>query len=138
MNYTLYSQRLDANQKHDGWIYDRFPATFRTQLVYIVRDLPVKEPFWQRFNQWFEREKGWTPKIYFIQESSHPQRKKLEYRLEQLDDFEFLDLIDGLFHQITKTLEPADWNDAVQELNRRFEQHRLGYFFSQGHIQRKG
>ena len=63
MNYTLYSQRLDAYKKHDGWIYDRFPATFRTQLVYIVRDLPVKEPFWQRFNQWFEREKDGRPKF---------------------------------------------------------------------------
>lgn len=105
MNYTLYSQRLDAYKKHDGWIYDRFPATFRTQLVYIVRDLPVKEPFWQRFNQWFEREKGWTPKIYFIQESSHPQREKLEYRLEQLDDFEFLDLIEGSFIK-----SPRRWN----------------------------
>ena len=151
--YKLFSQRKreEENGVSDVYIYDRFCVEFRTQYLYIVRDIfnsNGKEyyytykgnvNFWEIICERFAREKGlkYLPSYRY---DDFNDASAYEKYVDVCNDANFLDLMDYTFTVIVSNKAAANIigkekiNSAIEELNYRFKQYSLGYEFINGKL----
>lgn len=152
----LYSERKrDVNGEPEIYLYDSFPSPFRRQLFLIISDVMTKivsmthRAFWTQLHDVFCREKGIKSMGSLEADEYDESRAKdnFEEYIESATDTDILDIMDFAFQVFDKFYRGSfgsnpllgideSIDNAMAELNRRFEQHRLGYEFSNGEIRR--
>lgn len=154
--FTLLSNRM-KNEKNEPevYIYDQLPASFRTQVFYIIEDVLENYckydsmDFWLEIHDSFSREKGLKRLgSHYNVDWSEPAKHNIEEYLDNSSVEDVLDFIDYVFCVFDNGLRklhldygfdvPKDdiINKAIAELNFRFKQHGLGYEFIGGEIVR--
>ena len=147
--YKLFSER---NKKQTGemdvYIYNNIPTPFRNQLFYIIDELinkynkylmSAEVNIWQTTHDFFCREKG----LKEMSDESRYYRGKIEKFIDMASDLDLLDFIDLAFHYFCFVAQKIHSHDpycdakkstvdAIDELNERFQQHRIGYEFIDG------
>ncbi len=149
--FKLFSER---NKKHteevDVYIYDKIPKEFRVQLFFILNDIIDKqnEVFWQsQTDIWVLIHKGFCKEVGLkeMDDEYGPTSKKIENFIDKASTQRLLDFIDYAFSHLEyygiKAHEYNPYsgikkimNNAITDLNDRFQQHKLGYEFSNGEL----
>lgn len=152
--FNLLSERIkNASGEPEVYIYDNFPKEFRNQVYYIMKD--VIKPYcsygcsdlWNAMHDAFAREKG-LKKLGSYECTWNTSYG--EYNIEEYldcssntDVLDFIDFIFSIFNKVLRETKPDrqyDYDskkkvdDAIEELNFRFKQHKLGYEFVNGEI----
>ena len=144
--YKLFSERnKESMDEVDVYSYDNIPTSFRNQLFFIVHDTidELNEKisnsdidFWEIIHNGFCREKG----LKGMTDGFRYYTRSVEGFIDKSSDTDLLDFIDYAFHyfwfaaqKIAKTnpyyRTESIYQNAISELNERFQQHRLGYEF---------
>lgn len=147
--YRLYSERnKQPTDDIDIYVYDNLPTSFRNQVYFIIEDVINKYNeylkyhdvnIWQTTHDLFCREKG----IKEMSSESRYYTDKIEKYIDKALDADLLDFIDFAFHYLCYVAQKIHSQDpysnanktiliAIEELNDRFQQHRLGYEFVDG------
>ncbi len=149
--FDLYSRRKkDVEDTKDIFIYDIFPPTFRNQFYWIVEDVFSKVE--KQNYQWgdiehllcekFAREKGMKYVSGYF-DGSENVIGDFEYYIDKCSEEDFLDLLDFIYgafisnEKIQSQCYTGDddfFKNAIDELNLRLKQHRLGYEFVNNEI----
>ena len=148
--FKLFSERNKTQTNEvDVYTYDNIPITFRNQLFYTIKDVIErfdKYPLIQRVNVWelthnlYCREKGLKN-----MGDQYDELDNIEEYIDIAEDTDLLDFIDFAFHYyiyIAKkilSVDPLcdankDVQDGIDDLNYRFQQHKLGYAFVNGKL----
>jgi hypothetical protein len=156
--FSRRKKRLEKEGKQDIYQYDSLPQPFRVQVTHIWKDaigpfsvdslgLGMESPsnqIWKFIQESLCREKG----LYSLSQlEAHPPNQCIDYLLRSNTD-DALDLIELSFRVIDRVVR--QWNpwqieqakitqnpdDAIQELNERFQQHGIGYRYMGGIIVR--
>lgn len=148
--YKLFSQRKReaVGDIPDIYEYNSFPEAFRNQFFHIVSDVLDKANngtdygYGRRINFWeltcdlYAREKGM--KSISVEFGSENTSYAYESYVDTCNNEDFLDLLDFTVgyifgHPLTKRYAGDDAvENAISELNYRFQQHSLGYEFISG------
>jgi len=159
--YDIFSKRKDKQNKKDGadvYLYDEIPYTLRVQIVLIWKDAIGIEigrpdyleeyynPIWGRIFNILTKEYG----VFALGKSNELfSNQCIGFLLNVNDINNLLDIIELSFRLVEeiqdtiitfrdncfKITQKAE--DAINELNERFEEHSVGYFYDSGHIFRK-
>ena len=151
--FELLSERLkNKNGEPEVYIYDDFSGEFRNQVFYIVSD--VLDPYfendhsdlWEFIHDSFAREKGLKKLGNYEVTWAEYGEHNIEYYLDNSSSEDLLDFIDytfNIFDTVLRDVKPrysyennfnSNIDKAIQELNYRFKQHRLGYEFVNGEL----
>ena len=151
--FKLFSDRnKKPTEEIDVYIYDSLPTAFRNQLFFIINDTVdvLYRSSWDHdINIWgvihdgFCREKG----LKEMDKNTRYINKKIENFIDNAQTDDLLDFIDYVFNdflffsiQIKRVDSLSKINveikEAITELNDRFQQHKLGYEFSNGELLR--
>lgn len=151
--FELLSERLkNKNGEPEVYIYDDFSGEFRNQVFYIVSD--VLDPnfendhsdLWEFIHDSFAREKGLKKLGNYEVTWAEYGEHNIEYYLDNSSSEDLLDFIDytfNIFDTVLRDVKPrysyennfnSNIDKAIQELNYRFKQHRLGYEFVNGEL----
>lgn len=135
----------------DVYSYDEVPSPLRVQIIYIVRDAfehvpyDVKGPYYESIERVLCREYGMLrlpvensiPGIhaggYNVARIDH-EGALFEYLLRQEEIEKIIDVIELFFRFMHKYTTPAAEHSAIQDLNSRFKEHGVGYYFANGEI----
>lgn len=152
--YKLFSQRKKeaSGDIPDVYEYEVFPESFRNQFLHVVNNLFEKGnknkvlmysygdsfDFWEVTCELFAREKG----LKYIQGRGgyHNTSSAYEWYVDNSTDEDFLDLLDFtitwiFYHEVSiNILGKESVEDAISELNYRFQQHSLGYEIINGEL----
>lgn len=148
-----YRKRLDErNDEPEVYSYDVAPAQLRHQIAMAFREGigPYSSPRYggrSAYEYWKKLDKICSKEIYsyltYIRESQLDERfSEFLNNVENIDDF--LDAVEigcrvlSALRSHYRGLRGADSEagDAIEEINRRFEQHAIGYQFENSHIVR--
>lgn len=154
--FKLYSERQrDKNGEPEVYIYDSFSSAFRTQLFLIISDVLSRirsfsnRAIWTELHNVFCREKG-IKSLGSVEADAYDDfraKHNFEEYIDAATDMDLLDIIDFVFRVFYNIYRGSFGHNsligidetidkAIAELNRRFEQHRLGYEFTNGEITR--
>lgn len=141
----------------DVYQYDSLPKAFRIQVAHIWktaigpyfdwdstydRSEPQPNQAWRCIHDTLARERG----VFSLVEKDWHEAAKCERFLLEADTNSALDIIELSFRLIDRALrrvgsyERQGWhmtqdpNDAIEELNHRFQEHGIGYQFVDGEI----
>ena len=152
--YKLFSQRKKEvlGEIPDVYEYEVFPESFRNQFLHIINNLFAKGnknanlgygyrerfDFWEITCELFAREKG----LKYIQGRGGYNNTSTAYELyvDKSTNEDFLDLLDFTISRIVyheqsiNILGSESIEDAIEELNYRFQQHYLGYEIINGDL----
>lgn len=151
--FRLYSDRLkDRENEVEVFEYDVLPDKFRHQLLFIINDVIsglafTNKRLWTQLHNAFCREKGLESLGYHSIDLITESDSKDNFReyLDRADDEDILDLVDFVFQVFDKHYRAFFGsnsfhdvqnliNNAITELNFRFQQHHLGYEYTNGEI----
>ena len=136
--------------------YDVLPNQFRVQVVYIWRSA-IGEPYyypsipmsvWERIRDTLAREMGKLRLVESTLHSSNPMEHCVQFLLASKDVDQVLSLIEISFLEIDTTMKEVYQyggnlngsdvsqtpDDAIKELNFRFQEHAIGYQYEAGRI----
>lgn len=155
--FSSRQRRLEQGNPSAAYPYDPLPASFRVQVTYIWNraigrynsDLllskdeePVSNALWKRLHDWLAEEKG-------LDSLGNPRHTKKAQFVEYFRNASTLDALDALemsFFAIEALLNDlSDYEkqqagitegpvEAIAALNRRFQEHGLGYEYTGGEI----
>jgi Domain of unknown function (DUF7014)/AbiJ N-terminal domain 4/HEPN domain len=149
---NLYSKRRKAELKvgqADVFQYDTVPPGLRAQVVHIWRDALGRANQDAAFERWqvihylAAREAGVMTLVKYV---SNPQEACEEWFLDVASDEAALDMIDLTFMVIYRSVGKLDQldrsrhgitvsaADAIDELNKRFREHSLGFQHENGQL----
>ena len=136
--------------------YDSLPDGFRAQVLHILRDsvirlsdLDGRREWWVYIHDALAREMGVLDIVRGHSGSRNDQRMNdcLQFLSESQDVHQVLSLIELLFkfidivirqalieHPHAYALNPQTPDDAIEELNHRFQEHSIGYQYLGGQI----
>jgi AbiJ N-terminal domain 4 len=149
MDYELYSlreKRLSNSETKEVYRYKNFPDAFFEQVIHIWHDTLGCEPYGINLlvdENWFHlytelenyicREKGFRS----LGKGDNSYHRCVNYLRSMISLNEQLDLIEYSFRLVQKySYRVRDVNNhpAIKELNKRLQQHSLGYAFVSGQI----
>lgn len=162
MILELFSKRNKAKKDHDVYEYEVLPNAFRVQVTYILNDLFGErgeklyeimriENIYKNLVEWLARDFG---VFHLTQDYKHEYHG---YNLEFINGFlseknvlkaiDYIELACRFANNISKDEKYAYnverysfdeiTNNAIEELNYRFNEHSLGYQFVEGQIIRR-
>lgn len=150
--YKLFSQRKKEamGEIPEIYEYNSFPESFRNQYVFIVSDVFEKanrsnsyygrtDDLWNITCELYAREKG-LKGIAGDYYTSYNNKSAYKDYVDKCSDSDFLDLLDFtvthiLCSEVTKRCVGNEViNQAIFELNYRFDQHSLGYEVINGEV----
>lgn len=155
MFFETYSYRKRLGERNDEpevYSYDVAPAQLRHQIAMVFRESigPYNKPLHgvrSAYEYWKKLDKICSKEIYsyltYIRESQLDERfSEFLNNVGNIDDF--LDAVEigcrilSILSSRPRDLRGADSEagDAIEEINRRFEQHAVGYQFESSHIVR--
>jgi hypothetical protein len=137
----------------DVFQYDELPQAFRVQVLYILVEaigrwrgghnprLYWPNQCWVEIHQIVAKEKG----LFQLAEEGHDPYYWSHHFLLNASTMDALDLIDAAFHYVDtviRKVHPGERSlvrqvnpdSAIDELNGRFREHRIGYEFAGGEI----
>ena len=150
--FNLLSQRIkNRDGEPEVYIYEKIPKEFRNQVFYIITDVielydDINFDLWGFMHDGFAREKGLKKLGYFDDAIRECAKQNIEEYLDHSNDIDLLDFIDYAFNVFDTKLKTIQLEhgynfnsiknvrDAINELNDRLKQHRLGYEFVNGEI----
>lgn len=146
--FELLSERLkNMNGEPEIYIYDDFSGEFRNQVFFTVSDVlnlyfeNDHSDMWGFIHDSFAREKGLKKLGNYEVTWANYGEHNIEYYLDNSSSEDLLDFIDYTFNIFDSVLRDVkqrysyennsntNVDKAIQELNYRFKQHRLGYEF---------
>lgn len=155
--YSKRKRRLEHAGQQDPYQYDLFPTAFRNQVVHIWRSAigryfrdetygfaqpsPAND-FWELIEDTLSREHG---NFALGVRGPDPASRSILY-LSTADTAGVLDILELSFRVIDRIVREKfpfgnpqaritqTANDAIEELNHRFLEHRIGYQYSNGEI----
>lgn len=161
-NYDLYSKRkklAERGNKPEVYQYTNLPIEFRRQVIHIwitaigtyyqkqhfAESTPLVNDLWYTIHNSLARELG---KFNLGRESQNPFEQCKSFLLDQntpidnvLDVIELtFRYIDELIPKILQDYQQGQFyvsqlpEDAINELNRRFQEHAIGYQYNDGQI----
>lgn len=151
--FSRRKAREESGQAPDVYSYDYLPESFRTQVVHVLRDtigiyagdnILGSSAVWKMVHKILLKEYG----VFHLGSPSDPDREVLDFLLNA-DDVLALDVIEICMRAIDSLVRKwssddrrrfhanQDAQDAISEINTRFEQHGLGYEYLNGSIIRK-
>jgi len=162
MILELYSKRNKAKKDHDVYEYEVLPNAFRVQVTYILNDLFGErgeklyeimriENIYKNLVEWLARDFG----VFYLHETY--RHDIYNYKSEFINGFlseknvlkaiDYIELACRFANNISKDEKYAYnverysfdeiTNNAIEELNYRFNEHSLGYQFVEGQIIRR-
>ncbi|ENX04555.1 STM4504/CBY_0614 family protein [Acinetobacter modestus] len=162
MVLELFSKRNKPKKEIDVYTYNNLPDQFRVQITYVLQDLFGEsgeklyeivriENIYKNLVQWLVRDFG----VYYLHQSY--RHDIYSYRAEFINgflsekDFEkAMDYIELAFRVANNIAKNEDYENsvkrcgfdvvnqnAIEELNYRFDEHGLGYQFVEGEIIRR-
>lgn len=160
--FDLYSKRKkrQLGDVPDVYVYDIIPNGLKIQIVHIWEDAlgnPEKDhdnnnrmmPLYQELIEILRREYQvfkLSPQTFDRNDKQYAYPELREYFLATNDTDRVLDIIEMTFMAIDKITRDYEYlsrsesdkiaNSAIDELNRRFKEHGIGYFYSDGIIGR--
>jgi hypothetical protein len=160
--FDTYSKRLKKSEQgttREVYKYDYLPEPFRVQVIHIWRsaigafvepspfgwedDHPISNSYWTLIHNTLIRERG----VFKLADGSNPAVRCRRYLMEQSVDgaLDIIELSFRLIDRVARNLEAyekenagitQDADDAIRELNYRFNEHHIGYQFIEGEIVR--
>lgn len=162
MILELFSKRNKAKKDHDVYEYEVLPNAFRVQVTYILNDLFGErgeklyeiiriENIYKNLVEWLARDFG----VFYLHETY--RHDIYNYKSEFINGFlseknvlkaiDYIELACRFANNISKDEKYAYnverysfgeiTNNAIKELNYRFNEHSLGYQFVEGQIIRR-
>lgn len=162
MILELFSKRNKAKKDHDVYEYEVLPNAFRVQVTYILNDLFGErgeklyeimriENIYKNLVEWLARDFG----VFYLHETY--RHDIYNYKSEFINGFlseknvlkaiDYIELACRFANNISKDEKYAYnverysfdeiTNNAIEELNYRFNEHSLGYQFVEGQIIRR-
>jgi hypothetical protein len=158
--FDLFSKRLKARSAaaQDVYRYDVIPQPLRVQIVYIWQDAlgnpnkdsdydGIQKDAYQFIVDTLCREYG----VFYLGTknerqygSYHPISELVNFFLSEIEFNKTIDIIELSFRVIDKMTRKYDYfknydydnivNQSIAELNNRFREHAVGYFYSDGAI----
>ena len=157
--FDLFSRRKKQREGTENWDpykYDDLPGTFRVQVVHIlnatigryyidnygVNPSPANKT-WELIHKIMLKELG---RLQLNDSGGNPRQACLNFILTEDDTDHILDIIElsfGVIDTLVRKLNPLerraasieqDADDAIAELNERFNQHRIGFRYENNHI----
>ncbi len=152
--FSKRQEKCDSQGEPDVYQYDSLPEPFRIQVIHIWHDAIGRyqtgwgdpQPFsnfkWKKIHDTLSRELG----VFDLGNKNHDLRTQCEEYLLAADTSGALDLIEVSFQMIESgvpglserereysgiTQQPED---AIRELNHRFQEHGIGYRYESGEI----
>lgn len=162
MVFDLFSARTKPQAKPSLYVYDSVPQKFRVQVWYILERAFGKHYYqssdWNpsslSYNLWvfvrdtLPRELG----VFSLSQNAHasnPKEECFHFLINETETTGALDFIDLTFRVVDVGIRSKpphireqggvelSPDDAIAELNERFDQHHLGYQFSGGELMRR-
>jgi hypothetical protein len=156
--FDLYSKRKkrQLGNVHDVYVYDGIPSGLKVQIIHIWRDAlgnPAEDtdiydrmlPLYQELVEILRREyQAFTLSDGTLNahKNSYAYPELCEYFLKTADTDKALDIIELTFSAIDKITRDSDYlgrsncdqiaDSAIDELNARFREQGIGYFYSDG------
>lgn len=139
--YSKRLKRLSQSGQSDVYQYDDFPDAFRVQVAYIwgrinsnssVYDKISLREFWASVHDTLAEEYG----VAILGKGRDAEERCLVF-LQNATASEVLDIIDFSFRVIADGFRDFVAEKAIDDLNHRFQEHRIGYEFLEGEIIRK-
>ncbi len=159
--YDLFSKRKKKQEKSglfDVYKYNDIPQTFRVQVIHIWRsalgpfvdlsgsytyqDEPVSNELWRLVFKSLTRELG----VFELDRRDIAPDRQCDAYILHADVDDVLNIIELVFRVIDRAARDVDPNqrqrasidedpdDAIQELNHRFQEHGIGYRYEGGKI----
>ena len=153
--YDIYSKRVKSKPTGKPQYIYSLPTTFRIQVIHIwksaIGEIMTDEDwlganiehtnrirFWQKIHDILCREKG----VFRLYTAPGPINLVCEKYLLQADVEEALDIIEISFRRLPSHKRPEEpfdrhlqsADDAIKELNHRFQENGIGYQFYEGKI----
>lgn len=151
--FNLFSKRGKENN-NEIFVYDQLPVVFRNQVIHIWRDTigdygfsgfgKIVDDAWDFIHKTLCKEYG----VFVLSEKGYNSQNKCEYFLQDEESIErCLDVIELSFRVIDRVVRTQNYkftqagatqssDDAILELNNRFQEHGIGYQFIEGLIVR--
>lgn len=151
--YDLYSRRQKrlAGESPDVYTYDDVPHDLRVQILYIIEDAfgarrapnvpDWQKTMWERMDRVLCREYG----VFRLGERYDSSKSSVRLFFPQCkENDQVLDVIDLAFQTINTTVRSEQFqtlmltgmkpDEAINELNVRFQEHAVGYQFESGKL----
>ena len=157
--FDLFSRRKkqrEGTKNSDPYKYEDLPKTFRVQVGYILNAAigcyvvdhyggngSPSNTTWEFIDKTMRKELG---RIQLDDHASDPKQACLNFILTEHDTDNLLDIIElsfGVVDKVVRKVDPWEGNkagieqdadDAIAELNERFNQHCIGYRYENGRI----
>ena len=148
--FDLFSKRQKElrGEIHDVYTYDVLPKPLRVQVIHIWNDIFVRYPYYSPERKLaYEFIVETLCREYGVFELANTANRSKNYELEfhsfffeEKDIEKALDAIELSFRVIDNNRRPYEASkladDAIEELNNRFKEHGVGYYFTDGQIVR--
>ena len=149
--FDIFSRRAhrDAGKSPDAYSYDRLPEPLKVQVIHICNGVAGKFPevFFHGGDAFYARVQQALCQEYGMQGLTRNARSAeedvWEFFLQQTEVEKCLDVIEVVFACLVQAVRgdpythggfgPELWQ-ATDEINARFQQHAIGYEFSEGHF----
>lgn len=158
--FETFSKRQRKRERAgepDTYQYEALPEAFRVQVIHIwktaigpfdepgpysTRPIPASNSYWSYVHNTLAREKG----VFTLGRSGRDPFVRCQEYLLGADTNGALDIIELTFRlidRVVRNLEPyvrdvsgitQDPDDAIQELNHRFQEHGIGYQYGNGEL----